>query len=546
MLAVLKGLLRLLTARLSRRIVLWVFVSVIVIETIIFIPSYSNRKQELLRHLGEVTSAKVSVIMQLANPDVSDEELLDQVRKLQAHPIILGGALYRSDGKNIGVFGEQPELVFPKINSSKVIDSQNQSGSRYDLVWSPAQLGRDYTLIIRHDASSVKHDLNAFIWRIVGLVVIISIFVTVGAWIALKPVVVTPILKLRRDLIRAGDAIRRDQETPEFHSASIQRQDELGEVIAAFMRMFNQITEAMSERKRAEDSLQESFRQVEAYSKALEHELEKAREIQRNFLPDRIPQPPNWEIAAFFHPAFQVSGDFYDVFPLPGGNVGLVIADVCDKGVGSALFMALFRSLIRVFSGQNDLCELTSSAVDEKVGTTIESQAATHDQINALKAVALTNDYIAEEHCEMCMFATIFFGVLNPATGLLAYINGGHEPVFIVGPAGVKESLRPTGPAVGMLFGSEFEIQQVQLEPGDILIGYTDGVTEARSPSDELFTRRRLQSLLEQPVSSASDLLEHIKINLFTYTDKAPNSDDITMLAVQRAPIEADILPRAC
>ena len=281
---------------------------------------------------------------------------------------------------------------------------------------------------------------------------------------------------------------------------------------------------------------------AEAYSKALEHELEKAREIQRDFLPDQIPQPRNWEIAAFFHPAIQVSGDFYDVFPLPGGNLGLVIADVCDKGVGSALFMALFRSLIRVFSGQNDLCELTSSAVDEKVGTTIESQAATHDQINALKAVALTNDYIAEEHCEMCMFATIFFGVLNPATGLLAYINGGHEPVFIVGPAGVKESLRPTGPAVGMLFGSEFEIQQVQLEPGDILIGYTDGVTEARSPSDELFTRRRLQSLLEQPVSSASDLLEHIKINLFTYTDKAPPSDDITMLAVQRAPIQADVM----
>ena len=84
MLAILKGLLKLATARLSRRIVLWVFVSVIVIETIIFIPSYSNRKQELLRHLGEVTSAKVSVIMQLANPDVSDEELLDQVRKLQA------------------------------------------------------------------------------------------------------------------------------------------------------------------------------------------------------------------------------------------------------------------------------------------------------------------------------------------------------------------------------------------------------------------------------------------------------------------------------
>lgn len=282
---------------------------------------------------------------------------------------------------------------------------------------------------------------------------------------------------------------------------------------------------------------------AEAYSKALEHELEKAREIQRDFLPDQIPQPPNWEIAAFFHPAIQVSGDFYDVFPLPGGNVGLVIADVCDKGMGSALFMALFRSLIRVFSGQADLCELSNSAVDEKMGITIESQAVTHDQTNALKAVALINDYIAEEHCKTCMFATIFFGVLNPATGQLAYINGGHEPLFIVGPAGVKESLRATGPAVGILLDSEFEIRQIQLEPGDILIGYTDGVTEARSPSDELFTRKRLQSLLEEPAFSASDLLENIKIDLFTYTDTEPNSDDITMLAVRRASMEADILP---
>jgi sigma-B regulation protein RsbU (phosphoserine phosphatase) len=282
---------------------------------------------------------------------------------------------------------------------------------------------------------------------------------------------------------------------------------------------------------------------AEAYSKALEHELEKAREIQRDFLPDQIPQPPNWEIAAFFHPAIQVSGDFYDVFPLPGGNVGLVIADICDKGMGSALFMALFRSLIRVFSGQADLCELSNSAVDEKMGITIESQAVTHDQTNALKAVALINDYIAEEHCKTCMFATIFFGVLNPATGQLAYINGGHEPLFIVGPAGVKESLRATGPAVGILLDSEFEIRQIQLEPGDILIGYTDGVTEARSPSDELFTRKRLQSLLEEPAFSASDLLENIKIDLFTYTDTEPNSDDITMLAVRRASMEADILP---
>jgi sigma-B regulation protein RsbU (phosphoserine phosphatase) len=276
-------------------------------------------------------------------------------------------------------------------------------------------------------------------------------------------------------------------------------------------------------------SLEKAKQAVEAYSKALDHELEKGRQIQREFLPDQIPQLPKWEIATFFHPALQVSGDFYDAFSLPGDYVGLVIADVCDKGVGSALYMALFRSLIRVFSRQSALHELPTSAVNEEL-------QADAGQNKPLKAVALTNDYIAQEHGEEGMFATLFFGVLNPKTGLLAYINGGHEPPFIVGSAGVKQRLKATGPAVGAQPNVTFNIEQVQLEPGDILFGYTDGVTEARSRADELFTRHRLQSLLEQPTSSASDLLERIKSNLFVHIDNAQQFDDITMIAVHRAP----------
>lgn len=102
-------------------------------------------------------------------------------------------------------------------------------------------------------------------------------------------------------------------------------------------------------------SLDKAKQKIEAYSKALDNEMEKGRQIQMNFLPNQIPQLPNWEIAACFYPARQVSGDFYDAFLLPGDYMGLVIADVCDKGVGAALFMALFRSLIRVFSGQTRL-----------------------------------------------------------------------------------------------------------------------------------------------------------------------------------------------
>ncbi len=277
-------------------------------------------------------------------------------------------------------------------------------------------------------------------------------------------------------------------------------------------------------------SLERAKQEVDAYSKALDDELDKGRQIQRDFLPTQIPQPANWEIATCFYPALQVSGDFYDAFWLPGDCVGLVIADVCDKGVGSALYMALLRSLIRVFSRQSPLDAVPNSAIKEGTQATTDV-----DQIKALKAVTLTNDYIAHEHGEEGMFATLFFGVLNPKTGLLVYVNGGHEPPFVVGSTGVKQRLEPTGPAVGVQTNMTFNIQQVQLEPGDILLGYTDGVSEARSPLDELFTRKRLEGLLEQPACSASDLLERIKTNLFVHVDNAQQFDDITMIAVHRA-----------
>jgi sigma-B regulation protein RsbU (phosphoserine phosphatase) len=105
---------------------------------------------------------------------------------------------------------------------------------------------------------------------------------------------------------------------------------------------------------------------------------------------------------------------------------------------------------------------------------------------------------------------------------------------LIISPNGIKEKLEPTGPAVGIIADTVFGIRRIQLEPGDILIGYTDGVTEARSPQDELFTRNRLRSLIEQPFSSATELLERIKNNLFSFIDIAPRGDDVTMLAVQR------------
>jgi len=281
--------------------------------------------------------------------------------------------------------------------------------------------------------------------------------------------------------------------------------------------------------------IEEREETIKLYSNALKKELDNGRKIQKDFLPSRIPIIPKCDIAAYFEPALQLSGDFYDVFTLPGNRVGLVIADVSDKGVGSALFMALLRSLIRVFSGHSQLhCSFENNTGRDSIALKDFHNSRGPEPIFPLNAVSLTNEYIAHEHGDEGMFATLFFGVLDPSSGSLTYINAGHEPLILVGVEGIKQRLKPTGPAVGMMPGSSYNKERAQFKPGEILLGYTDGVTEARSPLDKLYTRKRLEISAEKcPLVTAADFLENIKLNLFNFIERAPQSDDITMLAVR-------------
>jgi sigma-B regulation protein RsbU (phosphoserine phosphatase) len=278
-------------------------------------------------------------------------------------------------------------------------------------------------------------------------------------------------------------------------------------------------------------SLERAKEKIENYSNALNAELEKGKKIQRDFLPNQIPRVAGWEIDSCFRPARQVSGDFYDAFLLPGNHIALVIADVCDKGVGSALYMALFRSLLRVFSGQIRLGGWSTAHSLEA-----ENSSKKVDPNQMLQAVSLTNDYIALEHGHENMFATLFFGILDPITGHLSYINGGHESLYIIGPSGIKETLGAAGPAIGIMPGVAFETRQSKIEPGDILIGYTDGVTEALSPGQGMYSKERFLAMLEPCPSSAVELIDRIKTDLFDHIDDAPQFDDITMIVVYHKP----------
>jgi serine phosphatase RsbU (regulator of sigma subunit) len=282
-------------------------------------------------------------------------------------------------------------------------------------------------------------------------------------------------------------------------------------------------------------SLEKAKQSIEIYSDALDRELEKGRKIQKDFLPHQLPSVINCEVIHFFQPALQLSGDFYDVFILSDEQVGVVIGDVSDKGVGSALFMALLRSLLRVYSGQAQLhCSQRDDTRESPEPFTKLGSVSCNNHIKALQAVPLANDYIAYQHGEEGMFATLFFGVIDPLSGSVSYINAGHEALVIVDSNGIKKRLHPTGPAVGLMPGSEYAVERIQFEPGDILFGYTDGVTEARSPRGDLYTRKRFEDLSEQSTfASAEALMEAIKANLFEFIENAPQSDDITMLAIR-------------
>lgn len=259
--------------------------------------------------------------------------------------------------------------------------------------------------------------------------------------------------------------------------------------------------------------------QARQYARSLERELEFGRKIQQGLFPAKLPQPDGWEVAVRFRPVWQVAGDFYDAFTLPTGRIGLMIADVSGKGVGAALFMALFQSLLR--------------ASAERAGT-LELHDPPSDEVILLQAINATNAYISRVHAHAHMFASVFFGLLDPETGSLYYVNAGQEPPVITSPDGPQRRLDTTGPALGLLADAGYTVEHDMLEPGELLLAYTDGVTEARNELRHFFAEERLLDLVRAPAESAAALLDRIEQAVRDFSGDAPRSDDVTMLAVRR------------
>jgi serine phosphatase RsbU (regulator of sigma subunit)/putative methionine-R-sulfoxide reductase with GAF domain len=239
----------------------------------------------------------------------------------------------------------------------------------------------------------------------------------------------------------------------------------------------------------------------------LETEVQLARQIQQTFIPESLPQFDDWELAARWKTARQVGGDFYDVFDLPNRKLGLVIADVADKGVPAALFMALTRTLVR-------------AAVTE-----LDSPA------EAMKRV---NDLLIPD-TRQGMFVTAVYAVLDMENNEMTYVNAGHNPPLWVKQAGELERLTRTAIALGVVTGAPVEQRTIKFESGDSLLLYTDGLTESFNGNGEFYGEERLLEAIKcEQCSSASDLLDAVEKSLLNFVQDVPPADDLTMLVLRK------------
>jgi len=263
------------------------------------------------------------------------------------------------------------------------------------------------------------------------------------------------------------------------------------------------------------DQVASTLHQAQVYQETLEYqaamqELEFAGRIQAGFLPSGVPIMAGWELAVTLLPARTTSGDYFDFISLGDGKIGILIADVADKGLGAALYMALSRTLIRTFALEYD----------------------TQPDLVCFSA----NERILED-ARANLFVTCFYGILDQSTGTLTYCNAGHNPPFLLGSRndGSIQALTATGMPIGVDAEAYWSTATVQIEPGDVLLLYTDGIPDAQNGESSLFKEwRMLDAARSKMGGSAHAIQQSILDALTTYVGDAPQFDDITLLIVMR------------
>ena len=362
-------------------------------------------------------------------------------------------------------------------------------------------------------ASLSRDDFDQLLGQVLeaslGLGVLIA---GLGAWLAWRFThrLTGPIVAVTKTAaeVGRGDFSRLDR----LHRAR-QQTDEVGQLANVLETM---AVEVRDREQVLEGLVKERTQQLEAKNLALQEaqakidqELDHGQRLQLGSLPDKFPDIPGWQGAAKIIPALQMGGDFYDFIPLPDGRVGLVMADVSGKGVAAAFFMAVARTT---------LSELAPHVSDP--GECLE-------RVNELMC----------ERNPLDMFVTVFYAVLDPRTGSLSYANAGHNPPRQVSAGRVMPLEGSVALALGILPEVAYTTNQHTLQPGDLLLLYTDGVTEAFNASHLAYGEARLDALLAaQGMRPPADVLQALIEDVAAHAAGAPQSDDITVTALKWQP----------
>ena len=239
----------------------------------------------------------------------------------------------------------------------------------------------------------------------------------------------------------------------------------------------------------------------------LDHELQMAHEVQASFLPRETPQIPGWEFVARWRPAREVAGDYYDFIPGDRGQLGLVIADVTDKGMPAALFMVLTRSIVRA---------------------SVTSTPSPAEGITRANRLLCADSYGG-------MFVTLFYALLDPAIGEVTYVNAGHNPPLLCRADHEQlTKLGRTGMALGVIADASFEQRTAHLHPGDFIVFYTDGVTEATDAQEREFGMERLQRvILDHRGAPAADIVAALEQAIEDFAGPTDPFDDIAIVVAK-------------
>jgi serine phosphatase RsbU (regulator of sigma subunit) len=258
-----------------------------------------------------------------------------------------------------------------------------------------------------------------------------------------------------------------------------------------------------------------ALHQARIYSESLEfqatlQELEFAGRIQASFLPNELPDLIGWELAVTLVPARETSGDYFDFIPLPDGRVGILVADVADKGLGAALYMALSRTLFRTYA--------------------LEYEA--RPDIVFFSA----NERILQD-ARANLFVTAFYGILDPRQGTLTYSNAGHNPPILINnqEGATFTALTPTGIPIGVDPDAIWTQEVIQIDPGAALILYTDGIPDAQNSDGSFYKERRLMEVALASINHpAQEIQAAILTSVQEFVGKASQFDDITLLVLVR------------